>query len=347
MTKNTPHFIVLVSAALNAILITLLVYLTQLLWEFSLPTPYYLLILVGAFMMIYWSLKITLGQWVVQKLNQILKIINRLRGLSDPKQNLNINQEVFKDLENRLKDWEHSQEEEIKSLKQAENYRREFIGNVSHELKTPIFSIQGYIQTLMDGALQDEAVNHKYLEKASKNADRLSTIIQDLEAISQYESGELKISIEKFDLKRLCNDVIESLELKAQENRIALVLNVNQDQPFMVRGDIGRIRQVLENLVSNSVKYGSENGNTQINFYEEGEHARIEITDDGIGIEQSHIPRLFERFYRVDKSRSRNQGGTGLGLAIVKHIIEAHNQTINVSSEVGQGTTFSFTIEKA
>lgn len=297
--------------------------------------------------MIYWSLKITLGEWVVQKLNQILKIINRLRGLSDPKQNLNINQEVFKNLENQLKDWEHSQEEEIKSLKQAENYRREFIGNVSHELKTPIFSIQGYIQTLMDGALQDEAVNHKYLEKASKNADRLSTIIQDLEAISQYESGELKISIEKFDLKRLCNDVIESLELKAQENNIALALNVEQDQPFMVRGDIGRIRQVLENLVSNSVKYGSEYGNTQIKFYEEDGHARVEITDDGIGIDQSHIPRLFERFYRVDKSRSRNQGGTGLGLAIVKHIIEAHNQTINVSSEVGQGTTFSFTLEKA
>jgi len=239
------------------------------------------------------------------------------------------------------------QKEEIDQLKQMELYRKEFLGNVSHELKTPIFNVQGYIHTLIDGGIEDHDINALYLNKAARSLDRLISIVDDLESISKIESGNLILEYRTFDITDLTKEVLESSELMAREKRIQLYIKETLDKPFYVYADKDRIRQVLVNLVVNSIKYGKNDGFTEVRFYDYDEQVTIEVEDNGIGIEKHNIPRLFERFYRVDKSRSRHQGGTGLGLAIVKHIIEAHLQKITVVSELGYGTTFSFTLKKS
>ena len=235
---------------------------------------------------------------------------------------------------------------EILQMKASETYRREFIGNVSHELKTPIFNIQGYILTLLDGGLYDKEVNMKYLKRTSKSVDRMINIVDDLEVITRLETEETQLEIGEFNIVELAKDVLDQLELKASESKIELSIQKEILTEFVV-GDIDKIQQVFANLMSNSIKYGKEGGRTEVRFFDMNENILIEIADDGIGISEMDLPRLFERFYRVDKNRSRKIGGTGLGLAIVKHIIEAHNQTINVRSTVDVGSTFSFILEKA
>jgi len=235
-------------------------------------------------------------------------------------------------------------EHEIQALKTLEKYRREFFGNVSHELKTPIFNIQGYVETLIDGALYDKAVNKKYLKRTSKSIDRLMYIIKDLESISQLESEELKLEFTTWNLQHLINEVIEQFEIKAQKKKIKF-LHDEQSTDVLVFADKVKLGQVLSNLFSNSIKYGKKNGVTKISCHQTKKICYLSIKDNGIGVSKKNVNRLFERFYRVDKSRSREQGGTGLGLAIVKHIIEAHNQQISVKSELGKGTDFKFTIK--
>lgn len=252
----------------------------------------------------------------------------------------------LEDLNNEIVAWANDRKNEIERLKKLEVYRKEFLGNVSHELKTPIFNIQGYVLTLLDGGLEDETINRDYLIRAERSIDRMITIIDDLEAISQLETGELQIEPERFDIVSLAKDVCEAQEMKATARGIILTIGDDSRQMF-VYADRFRIRQVLVNLIVNSVKYGKEYGETKIRFYDAGDKISIEIADNGLGIAKEHLPRLFERFYRVDKSRSREMGGTGLGLAIVKHILEGHNQTINVMSTEGVGTVFSFTLKKA
>jgi two-component system phosphate regulon sensor histidine kinase PhoR len=242
--------------------------------------------------------------------------------------------------------WNNKQVRELERLKDLERYRKEFVGNVSHELKTPIFNIQGYILTLMEGGIEDSKINKLYLERTEKNIDRMISIVQDLEAINKLESGELKLNFEDFDIVRMVEDVFELEHRMADENRITLEFGNKPLTPLMVRADKKRITEVLTNLVVNSIKYGKKNGMVWVSFYESGEKLVVEVQDNGIGISKKDLPRIFERFYRVDKSRSREQGGTGLGLSIVKHIIEAHSQTINVKSSPDQGTTFTFTVEK-
>lgn len=234
---------------------------------------------------------------------------------------------------------------EIEHLKKLETYRKEYIGNVSHELKTPIFNIQGYISTLLEGGLEDETVNRKFLERAEKSVERMITIIEDLQTITQFETGQLVLEIENFDIVALSKDVCDAMELRAKSKNMSLSARENE-KPIMVSGDRFRIRQVITNLVVNSIKYGNENGETRIKVREMGDNVMVEISDNGIGIDKKHLPRLFERFYRVDKSRSRDAGGSGLGLSIVKHIVEAHNQNINVMSTEGVGSVFSFTLSK-
>jgi len=234
-------------------------------------------------------------------------------------------------------------EHEIKALKTIEKYRREFFGNVSHELKTPIFNIQGYVETLIEGALYDKSVNKKYLKRTSKSVDRLIYIIQDLESISQLESEEIKLEITEWNLRDLISEIIEQFEIKAKKKKIKL-LHDRKSTNFDVLADKGKMGQVLSNLISNSIKYGKKNGTTKISCHQDKGKNWIVIRDDGIGVSEKNVSRLFERFYRVDKSRSRDQGGTGLGLSIVKHILEAHNQTINVKSEIEKGTKFTFSI---
>lgn len=292
-------------------------------------------------------LLITINALVFKKTTQLLEIVKnyRVSGGSTPAPPEYSGNEID-NLKQEIIAWADDRKDEIERLHKLEVYRKEFLGNVSHELKTPIFNIQGYVLTLLDGGLEDPSINRNYLERAEKSVDRMITIIDDLEAISQLETGELQIEPERFDIIALAKDVADAQEMKATAKGIILTLPEDQ-KPMFVFADRFRIRQVIVNLIVNSVKYGKEYGETKIRFYDVGENVMVEIADNGIGIAKEHLPRLFERFYRVDKSRSREQGGTGLGLAIVKHIIEAHNQTINVMSTEGAGTVFSFTLKKA
>ncbi|WP_347923877.1 ATP-binding protein [Pontimicrobium sp. SW4] len=236
---------------------------------------------------------------------------------------------------------------EIEALKIREQYRKEFIGNVSHELKTPLFMVQGYISTLIDGAADDKVIREKYLTRAEKGVERLIYIIKDLDMITKFEAGDLRLDIGSFDIVELVENVFELLEMKAAKKKIALTFDMDYKHPIMVNGDKERIQQVLSNLVVNSIKYGEKNGTTEVSIENLIKNKVIvRVTDNGEGIEKNYIPRLFERFYRVDKSGSRKEGGSGLGLAIVKHIIEAHEEKLYVESEYGIGSEFSFTLEK-
>ncbi len=287
-----------------------------------------------------------INQFIFEKINPIYKTI----------QSLNISRrELKKDLEGKdiltevnreVVHWANRKSQEIDKLRELENYRKEFLGNVSHELKTPIFNIQGYVLTLLDGALTDPSINKKYLERTEKSINRLISIVEDLESISKLESCVLKLNLEKTNIVQLANEVFEAQEMRAKKRGIKLVFDQDYEMPIWVKADKKRIYQALTNLVANSINYGKEGGRTKVSFMDMGENILVEVNDNGIGIPKEDIPRVFERFYRVDKSRSREQGGTGLGLAIVKHIVEAHEQTINVRSSLNEGTSFVFTLVK-
>ena len=237
---------------------------------------------------------------------------------------------------------------EIDTLKIREEYRRDFIGNVSHELKTPLFTVQGYILTLLDGAANDKTLRKKYLQRASKGVDRLIYIVKDLDLITKLEVGDLHIEVAEFNIVELIQSVFDLLEMKAAKKNITLTFDMKYSEPIMVNADKEKIQQVITNLLVNSIKYGHENGTTEVSVENLIKNKVIvRVTDNGEGIAKQHIPRLFERFYRVDKSGSREEGGSGLGLAIVKHIIEAHNEKIYVESVLGVGSEFSFTLEKS
>mgnify|MGYP006218019029 FL=1 len=224
---------------------------------------------------------------------------------------------------------------EIETLKKEGIYRKEFVGNVAHELKTPLFSVQGYISNLLDGAMDDKELLKKYLKRAEKSVDRLTFIIKDLDLITQLESSTLKLKVTSFDIIKLTEEIIEELEISASKRNIKIIFNKNYDKQILVEADKNRIEQVITNLVSNSINYGSEKGTTEISFESNVEKIIVKVNDNGEGITEENMPRLFQRFFRVDVSRSRSQGGSGLGLAIVKHIIDAHNENIYVQSTVG------------
>jgi len=237
---------------------------------------------------------------------------------------------------------------EIETLKIREEYRKEFMGNVSHELKTPLFTVQGYILTLLDGAMKDKTVRKKYLQRASKGVERLIFIVKDLDMITKLESGDLHLNLENFNIVEVVESAFDLLEMKAAKKNITLTFDMEYKEPIRVYADRERIQQVLTNLIVNSIKYGKMGGTTEISIENLIKNKVIvRVTDNGEGIKKEHIPRLFERFYRVDKSGSRKEGGSGLGLSIVKHIIEAHSEKIYVESVFGVGSEFSFTLEKS
>jgi len=236
---------------------------------------------------------------------------------------------------------------EIETLKIREEYRREFLGNVSHELKTPLFTVQGYISTLLDGAMDDKSIRKKYLERAEKGVERLIYIVKDLDMITKLETGDLNLEFSEFDIVELVKNVFELLEMRANKKKITLTFDAKYAKPILVVADQEKIQQVVTNLVMNSIKYGKEGGTTEVSIEDlVSNKVIVRITDNGEGIQKQHIPRLFERFFRVDKSGARSEGGSGLGLAIVKHIIEGHNERIYVESQFGVGSEFSFTLEK-
>lgn len=253
----------------------------------------------------------------------------------------------MKTLTNEVKKFATNKKLEIETLKVREEYRREFMGNVSHELKTPLFTVQGYISTLLDGAMKDKDLRKKYLERAEKGVERLIYIVEDLDMISKLEMGELNLDFKEFDIVELVQNVFDLLEMQADKKNIILMFDRKYSKSINVFADKEKIQQVLTNLVMNSIKYGKENGTTEVTIENLLKNKIIvRVRDNGEGIEKQYIPRLFERFFRVDKSGARSEGGSGLGLSIVKHIIEGHNEKIYFESEFGKGSEFSFTLEK-
>lgn len=291
-----------------------------------------------------------LKKYIYRKIKVIYKTIHKhKRPLKEKNKdkNFDVASNIIEEVEKEVEDWADNQKQEIDKYKAWAEYRRKFVGDISHELKTPIFNLQGYIHTLLDGGLRDERINILFLRKSANNLERLNTIVEDLESISRLESGELILEMQYFDIKELTEEVFEDLEMKANAQKINIVFKDGASFGYKVRADRERVRQVLMNLLNNSLKYGNEGGRTKVGFYDMDKYILIEVADNGIGIDKKHLNHVFDRFYRVDKSRSRVQGGSGLGLSIVKHIIEAHNQTIHVRSTPGIGSTFGFTLEKA
>jgi two-component system phosphate regulon sensor histidine kinase PhoR len=281
-------------------------------------------------------------------LRLILKEINQFRKRHYVKTEFTESEgNLLSEISQSLKELNEDHALEFEKLKNVDSYRKEFLGNVSHELKTPIFAVEGYLHTLLDGGIDDPDINIVYLQKASKSLDRLTSIVNDLESISRMEAGEMIIDWRTFNMNDLIYEVIDTHTLRASEKNIKLSAAIPVQQQVYVYADKERIRQVLDNLLVNSIKYGRPNGFTEVSLSETETEFVFHIKDNGIGIDEKHLPRLFERFYRVDKHRSRNEGGTGLGLAIVKHIIESHQQRITVQSKQDEGTVFSFSLKKS
>lgn len=313
--------------------------------------PHFYLSLLFIILVVFFSVFIityySLNSFIFEKIKPLYKTINSI-NISEKELKSNLDEkDVIEDVQNNVIVWARRKTKEISHLRQLEKYRREFLGNVSHELKTPIFNIQGYILTLLDGGLEDTTINKLYLERAEKSVNRMISIVNDLESISRLESGELKLEVKRFDIVKVVEESFEEHEVLAKENKISLQFSNITPRPIFVKADKKRIREVINNLIINSIKYGRANGKTTVDFMDMGDQLMIEIADDGIGISEKDLPRIFERFYRTDKSRSREMGGTGLGLSITKHIIEAHNQNINVRSKINVGSSFTFTLEKS
>lgn len=301
---------------------------------------FYLIIAYSLERFIYKKIKLiykTIHTFKLGKNNKIAKEITKSKG------------DIFENVNKEVEIWAQNKAEEISNLKQMAQYRREFLGNVSHELKTPVFNIQGYIHTLLEGGLEDPTINREYLERSVKSIDRMIALISDLEKISALESGMLEVRFIKFSLLELIKDVVDFLEFKTRSKGIKVSISNQSTNSSYVLADLEKIREVLINLIDNAIKYigNPENPHIKISLFDMDENLLVEVTDNGIGIHESDLPRVFERFFRADKARSRDQGGTGLGLSIVKHIIEAHEQTINVRSKHEVGTTFAFTLKKS
>jgi len=347
MFNSNPRIIALNNATLiTSFFMVIYVIFSLLFVKFQIGI--FLFLSVFLFIFSFLIIRYSVEKFIYEKIRIIYKTIHNLKV---SKQNFRDKQkgsyDLLENVNQEVLDWVENKSQEIEDLKKLEVYRREYIGNVSHELKTPIFNIQGYILTLLDGGLDDPSINKEYLLRTEKSINRMIAIIQDLEEISRLESGELKLEFSIFDIISLAKEVIEFLEIKAKKKKVKLIISPTKEKQIIVKADKKRIRQVLTNLIENSVKYSvDEKALTKISFFDMDEHILVEVADNGIGVSETDIPRLFERFYRTDKGRSRGEGGTGLGLSIVKHIIEAHEQTINVRSGVGVGTTFGFTLQK-
>ncbi|MBI1343196.1 MAG: sensor histidine kinase [Terrimonas sp.] len=303
----------------------------------------FLILLAGSYGLILF----TLEKFIYRKIKLIYKFIHQTKASKReetyykyilPKKSID---EVREDVEA----WAEQQKKEIELLKKNEQFRKEFLQNLAHEFKTPVFAIQGYVDTLLGGAMQNPEVNRAFLEKTSRNVDRMTSLLNDLDEISKLERGEIMLYKENFVIQDLSKEVFESLSLKAEKKNIKYSIKKGCESPLVVFADREKIRQVLSNLVENSIKYGKQGGNITASFYKtDGKRILIEVSDDGIGIQEKHLPRIFERFYRTERGRSIDVTGTGLGLAICKHIVEAHGQTIHVRSTENVGTTIGFTL---
>ena len=341
--KNiSPRKLSFLTAIALVVPISLLIYFLDKNWKTALIS--FVLIFGGSFFLFAFVLE----KFIYRKIKLIYKFIYQTKATKKeeiyykyllPKKNID---EVSEDVEA----WAEEHEQEIEILRQNEQFRKEFLQNLSHEFKTPVFAIQGYVDTLLQGALENPEVNKLFLEKTAKNVERLTNLINDLDEISKLERGELILNKENFVIQDLVKDVFESLAMKTEPLHIKCSIKKGCESPLIVFADKEKIRQVLLNLIENSIKYGKENGNIVASMYRtDDKHILVEISDDGIGIAEKYLPRIFERFYRTDEGRSIDITGSGLGLAICKHIIEAHGQTIHVRSTEDIGTTVGFTLD--
>lgn len=296
----------------------------------------------------YALISYTFEKFIYRKIKLIYKLINQTKATRKEEIYFKyiLPQKSIDEVQEDVEEWMKTKNEQIELLQKNEAYRKEFLQNLAHEFKTPIFAIQGYVETLLGGAMEEESIRKKFLENTSRNADRLVTLINDLDEITRLESGEQLLFKQNFIIQDQIREVYDSLVIKTQQKHITTSIKKGCETPVTVYADKEKIRQVLINLVENSTKYGKQNGSIIASIYKtDNRHVLVEISDDGIGIEKDHLPRIFERFYRTDSARSRDKGGTGLGLAICKHIIEAHDQTIHVRSTPDVGTTVGFTLE--
>jgi len=309
-----------------------------------------LLVFAGTFLVIYFLYYYTLQRFIYRKIKLIYKFIYQTKATKREEYfyaNV-LPQKSIEEVSEDVQRWATQRKDEIELLKANEQFRKEFLMNLAHELRTPIFSIQGYIDTLLGGALNDPAVNMKFLSNASKSTDRLVRLVDDLDEISKLESGRIPLVQENFSIQELIKEVYEELAFKSKAKNIPLQLKKGTERPLFVYADKQKIKQVLVNLVDNAIKYGNDGSAVITGCYEvDGKRVYIEVSDDGPGIAEEHMPRIFERFYRADRSRARAIGGTGLGLAIVKHIIEAHGHTVTARSKPGVGSSFGFTLDRA
>ncbi len=342
-TKNlSPNQLSLLTALILSVPISLLLWYVEKSWLIA--GICFAVIFFGSYLLILFVLE----KFIYRKIKLIYKFIYQTKASKKeevyykyilPKKSID---EVREDVEA----WGEENKQEIELLRQNEQFRKEFLQNLSHEFKTPVFAIQGYVETLLQGALENPEVNKRFLEKTSKNVERLVNLINDLDEISKLERGELVIYKQNFIIQELIRETFESLSLKAEQRKIKFSIKKGCEAPLNVFADKEKIRQVITNLLENSIKYGKENGNITASMYKtDGKHILVEISDDGIGISEKHLSRIFERFYRTDEGRSRDITGSGLGLAICKHIIEAHGQTIHVRSTENIGTSIGFTLE--
>jgi two-component system, OmpR family, phosphate regulon sensor histidine kinase PhoR len=315
---------------------------------FPIDPGYFAVTAVSLFVFTLILMRYLLRDYLFEKIKVIYKSIQSLKLSKEGKKELrtSLGEDMISEVENDVHEWAEKKKAEVEELQRMEVYRKEFLANVSHELKTPLSNLQGYISTLISEFEGVQDVRKDFLLKSEKNIDRMIELVNDLEFISRFESGEVQLIKSHFDIVSLVSEVFEFMEDGAGQASIRLQFGSEYSNPIQVWADRDKIRQALINLVDNSIKYGRPEGRTKVSFYDMDESILVEISDNGSGVEEKHIPRLFERFYRVDKHRSRDRGGSGLGLAIVKHIIEAHGQTVNVRSAPGVGSTFSFTLRK-
>lgn len=351
LSKNTtPRQLAIVTALWIATFTVLLLVPVLLLMPYIQDSSLVTLLIIGFFIFLiaYLIILYALKKYIYRRIKLIYKTIHQRKLLlKEKKEVVDVSKNIFDEVEKEVEAWAQTKENEVQKYKEWAEYRRQFVGDISHELKTPIFIIQSYIDTLLGGSWKNEEVCLKFLQKTERSIERLNSIVQDLEVIAKLESGEMMLDMRVFDIKQLAESVIDELEWHAKKSNVNIQLKEGASKSFKVLADEEKIHQVLTNLLSNSIKYGVENGRTKVSFYDMDQRILIEVSDNGIGISDEHLKHIFDRFYRVDKSRSREGGGSGLGLSIVKHILETHKQSINVRSTPGLGTTFGFTLEKA
>lgn len=347
MKELTPKGIAIRVAFLTALVVVLSLFICEWFFNCNPSIFFYIILFFITLFTSYFGFLFALEKFIYRKIKLIYRTIHNQKLKKDGEiDELNVGENIIQKVQQDVLDWAKTNQQEITRLKTSENFRREFVGNVSHELKTPIFNIQGYLLTLIEGGMDDPTINKDYLVKANNSVERMIDIIEDLDEITKLESGRLSMKIEKTDIVEVVKEVVDSLEERINKAGVTVKIQ-HQDKPIWVMADARKISQVLINLIINAIKYGKINGTIRIKFFDMHENILVEVADDGEGIEAHHLPRLFERFYRTDKGRARENGGSGLGLSIVKHIVEAHKQTINVRSTVGVGSTFSFTLKKA